>query len=1198
MNEVDLVGGGQVRAPTSSSLLSDDPEQGDWSSLRCPSCGSENEDAARFCGDCGAPLALTCPNCGAVAAAGKRFCQQCGAALGKSADTTAEAATGARASNTGAMPAAERRLVSALFSDLVGFTSLSEARDAEEVRDLLVRFADVARTVVERYGGVVDNFIGDAVFAVWGTPIAHEDDAERAVRCGLDLVDAIAALGREMGIPGLAARAGVLTGEVAVNQGDPTQRLVAGDLVNTASRLQTAATPGSVLVGEATYLATNHAIAFGEIGELSLKGKEAPVRAWRALRVVGKTRGAERPEGVEPPFVGRDEELRALKDALNTLRRDHRARLISVSGIPGIGKSRLAWEIQKYADGLVDNFLWHHGRSPAYGEGVTFWALAEMVRMRARIAEEEDAAASKEKLARSLAEFVTDEEERGWIAPRLAHLLGLSDAPPGTRDETFAAWRRFFECVAARDPVVMVFEDLQWADSGLIDFIESLLEWSRSQPILVIALARPELYDRRPNWGAAQRSFTSLHLEPLGQDAMRELLVGLIPRIPERFAERILERAEGVPLYAVEIVRVLAGKGLLVESGGAYEIAGELSDVELPDSLHALIASRLDALPQEERSLIQDASVLGKSFTVAALAAIINKPNSELEDVLRDLVRREFLSIDVNPRSPELGQYGFLQSVIREVAYSTLSRNDRRARHLAAAQYLLGLGEDELAGVVASHYLEAYRSSPDGAERDELGRLSRDALVGAGRRALSLGAPDQALSFGEQALEVASPGPERAEIEEFAGQAAANAAKLQLAIEHFDRAIAEFRAFGEIERAARALTRSLLGRPTLDSMESVISRSESVFAELSESSDPLVRANLASMIATLHRHGGHDAAAVEWSERALSFAELTDDSEGLAQAIVARSYAAHGLGRRREAVILLRGALEIVEGAGLLEPESHWLTLLSVYATDDDLRESLSVALRAAEKCRRAGNRISLTVNLVNIAEFALMLGEWDAARTAHAEFDALEIDSTLDPVLFRRMTGDLLEALTGDPLAAIRASDVLGEKIASKEDRPTRATYLWHRAMMKIAAGDFSGALQDADASFVVEPTGINASQALSLKARAALWTRNPGAAAATRAQMEPFRGRLMSAMRATTDAGLAALAGRREDALSAYESAAKSWAELDSPVDRAFCELDKVVLLGDARSAEDAARAAREIFTDLHSQPLVRLVERLADS
>ena len=267
--------------------------------------------------------------------------------------------------------------------------------------------------------------------------------------------------------------------------------------------------------------------------------------------------------------MGRAVEFRTLKDALESVREEHRIRLVSVTGIPGIGKSRLSTEFFKYVEGIARNHYWHEGRSPAYGEGISFWALAEMVRMRARISDEEDASSSRAKLGSVLSEFVDDESEREWIGERLSHLLGLTEAPGGSREETFSAWRRFFELIARRDPVVMVFEDLQWADSGLVDFIESLLEWSRNHPILIVTLARPELFERRPNWGAGQRNFTSIHLEPLGDEAMRELLFGLVVDLPETVADRILERSEGVPLYAVEIVRMLSAKGLLVEDGGA-----------------------------------------------------------------------------------------------------------------------------------------------------------------------------------------------------------------------------------------------------------------------------------------------------------------------------------------------------------------------------------------------------------------------------------------------------------------------------------------------------------------------------------------------------------------------------------------------------------------------------------------------------
>ncbi len=282
-------------------------------------------------------------------------------------------------------PVAERRVVTILFADLVGFTTLSEGRDSEAVRELLTRYFDVARDVIERYGGTVEKFIGDAVMAVWGAPVAHEDDAERGVRAGLELVDAIRTID-----PGLQARAGVLTGEAAVTLGATNQGMVAGDLVNTASRLQSAAAPGTVLVGEATQRAASGAISFELAGEHNLKGKDAPVAAWVALRVVAQRRGLGRGDRLEAPFVGRDAELRLLKDLFHATSRERRVRLVSITGVAGIGKSRLAWEFLKYVDGVVEPVLWHNGRSPSYGEGVTFWALGEMVRARAGLAETDD----------------------------------------------------------------------------------------------------------------------------------------------------------------------------------------------------------------------------------------------------------------------------------------------------------------------------------------------------------------------------------------------------------------------------------------------------------------------------------------------------------------------------------------------------------------------------------------------------------------------------------------------------------------------------------------------------------------------------------------------------------------------------------------------------------------------------------------
>src|SRR5918911_1563049 len=620
--------------------------------MLCPNCQTENEPGRKFCGECGSPLARVCPSCGAANTPTVKFCGECGTALTSATSAPARESgsvpAGPSVTGISQVPAAERRLVSVLFADLVGFTTLSEHRDPEEVRELLSRYFDTARELIARYGGVVEKFIGDAVMAVWGAPVAHEDDPERAVRAGLELVDAVTALGAEVGAPDLRLRAGVLTGEAAVTLGAQGQGMVAGDLVNTASRLQSAAAPGTVLVGESTYHAARKAIAFDDAGEHVLKGKELPVRAWRATRVVAGHQGFRKAETLEPPFVGRDDELRLIKDLVHTVAREKRPRLVSVLGIGGIGKSRLAWEFFKYIDGLVDTIYWHQGRSPAYGEGVTFLALGEMVGMRARIAETEDPLSSRHKLSATVDEYISDPEERRWVEPNLAHLLGLEQQAPSEREELFAAWRTFFERIADQGPTVMVFEDLQWADAGLIDFIEHVLEWSRSHPILIVTLARPELMDKRPNWGAGQRNFISLYLEPLPDEAMRELLLGLACDLPEPALAQILERAEGVPLYAVEMVRMLVDQGRLARDDGSYRLTGELLHLDIPDSLHGLIASRLDVLAPQHRSLLQDAAVLGKTFTLEALGAVSDKAAEGLEPLLKELVRKELLVVDLD----------------------------------------------------------------------------------------------------------------------------------------------------------------------------------------------------------------------------------------------------------------------------------------------------------------------------------------------------------------------------------------------------------------------------------------------------------------------------------------------------------------------------------------------------------------------
>ena len=951
--------------------------------MTCPSCGSENPPGNKFCGDCGGALAVRCPSCGAESPPDKRFCGACGA------ERTAAPAPAARE-----QAVAERRLVTILCADLVGVTPLSEARDAEEVRELLSRYFETARRLIELYGGTVEKFIGDAVMAVWGTPVATEDDAERAVRAGLDLVAAVSALGDDIGALDLRARVGVLTGEAAVTLGATGQGMVAGDLVNTASRVQSVAEPGSVFVGDATRRAAERTIVFEDAGEHELKGKSEPVRLWRARRVVAGARGQLKATGLEAPFVGRDRELRLIKELFHACADDRKAHLVSITGIAGIGKSRLGWEFYKYFDGIVDTVWWHRGRCLSYGDGVTYWALADMVRMRCRITEDETEATGVEKLRATLAEHLLDAEERAFVEPRLLELLGWGEGDLGERQQLFAAWRLFFERMSDTYPVVLVFEDLQWADDSLLEFVEYVLEWSRSHPVFVLTLARPELIERRRTWGAGQRAFTSIYLEPLQEPAMRELLDGLVPGMPEGVSAQILARAEGVPLYAVETVRMLLDRGLVAEDGATYRVVGEIGSLDVPETLHALIAARLDGLDEAERALVQDAAVLGKTFGLATLARVVGRSETELHPVVSGLVRKEVLSVQADPRSPDHGQYGFLQDIVRRVAYETLSRRDRKVRHLATADALAeGYGAEEIPEVIAAHLVAAHAAVPDAEDAAVTKQRAGHMYVLAGERAARLAAAAEAQRFFEQAAELSDDDALRATLTHRAGDMAWVAGAPDDATRLLEAAHDAYDGLGD--EVAKALVDARLadidfaarGQPVL-----AVERITPALAAIERVGAP---EDVAAIAAQLGRFlvftGDYDAAAPHL-ERALALAEELDLHETLANALNNKSTLLLYRQRKREARLLVEGALQIALEHHLRDTALRaYNNVVAAQWNDQDWAGALRTLEQAAEYANLLGERqweVSFTAGSVGALE---CLGRWDEAlaQTAAAELHA-----------------------------------------------------------------------------------------------------------------------------------------------------------------------------------------------------------------
>ncbi|MGE5274258.1 MAG: AAA family ATPase [Verrucomicrobiota bacterium] len=1019
--------------------------------VACPSCRTVAAPGSKFCSECGTALSRSCPSCGTPADANAKFCAECGTALaGRPAASAAAAA---------ATPVAERRLVTVLFADLVGFTTQSESRDAEEVRELLSRYFETARSVIERYGGRVEKFIGDAVMALWGAPVAQEDDAERGVRAALELVSAVQGLGADV-----RARAGVLTGEAAVTLGAEGEGMVAGDLVNTASRVQSAAEPGTVLVGDSTRRASEAAVAYEDAGAHELKGKSEPLQLWRALRVIANRGGEGRAAGLEPPFVGRDRELRLVKELFHASTEEGKAHLLSVVGVAGIGKSRVAWEFEKYLDGLLAAVWWHKGRCLAYGDAIAYWALAEMIRMRARISEDEPAESAQAKLTAAVEQFVSDPEERAFVEPRLRQLLGLGDRSGSDQADLFSAWRMFFERMADQGPVVLLFEDIQWADAALIEFVEYLLEWSRNLPIFVITLARPELSDRHGGWGASTRRFTSLFLEPLSADAIDAILVGLVPGLPTEMRAQIRERADGIPLYAVETVRMLLDRGLLERHGDEYRPVGTIESLDVPETLQALIAARLDGLDPEERQLIGEASVLGKTFTVRGLAALSGATEEAVTPMLAGLVRKEVLALEQDPRSPERGQYGFLQALVQRVAYETLSRHDRKAKHLRAAEYLgtqAGMDPDEIAEVIAAHYLDAYRADEGADDASEIQGNAIEWLKQAGERAAALAAPQDARRAFDQATVLARDTLERAALLERAGTLAGDADEREIAVERLDEARELFEVEGRAHDAARTAAEMSRVLWRLGRIEEAIALLEPAFAVLSAEPDEDV-AMLAAESARIHHFAGDRETALQRVEFALRVAEAENLPKVLSDALNTKSLLYPE--RLHEARALLREALDIALEHDLVNAALRAYNNLSVLLDMMDRREEEKRnELEALELARKRGNRNFLNWFAGGRSMTLLGEGEWaEAFELADEWLPAGPTTQSGRGLATGWLAWAALER--GDGGEARRLLDLIAPDIDATADQQLRAVLSWKRMLLAIADGRVDDLLAETD--------------------------------------------------------------------------------------------------------------------------------------
>ena len=684
----------------------------------CPNCGESNPDRASFCLACGAPLV----------------------------ERPAES---------------ERKVVTVLFCDLVGFTARSDRADPEDVKATLRPYHAMLNRMLARTGGTLDKFIGDAAVGVFGAPVTHEDDAERAVYAGILIVEELEELNRQMPGADLAVRIGIATGEVVVSLGPGPQigERVTGDVLNVASAIQHAAPVNGVAVAEQTYRATSDLFVFELLPPLRLAGRDEPVPLWRP--VARRSRLVR--ELTETPFVGREEESAMLRAAFRRAVSEPSVQLVTVTGEPGVGKTRLVQQFADYLDEEPHIIRWRQGRCLPYGDGVSFWPLSEIVKAEAGILETDQPADVLAKLEASVDALVEDASERDWLRARLAPLVGGGEASESVdRGESFTAWRRYLEAMAAQHATVLVFEDLHWADPTMLAFVQHLVDWAVGLPLLVVCAARPELYEREAGWGGGKRNSTTISLPPLSEAETAMLISGLLDRaiLPAETQTALLERAGGNPLYAEEFVRMLTDRGLLEEHGAALQLS-KAADVAVPDTVQALIAARLDTLAPESKALLHDAAVIGKVFWSGALAAMSGLDEDEVRSRLHDIARKELVRPLRTSSMKDEAEYSFWHLLIRDVAYGQIPRTERGAKHRVVAEWLESVTRErvpEQAELLAYHYgqaLEMVRAA-DAADAAELARITAGHLTTAGVRALRFDL-SRAESFFERALALLPP---------------------------------------------------------------------------------------------------------------------------------------------------------------------------------------------------------------------------------------------------------------------------------------------------------------------------------------------------------------------------------------------------------------------------------------------------------
>ena len=943
----------------------------------CPSCGGENPDNARFCLHCATPLAQV---------EQRRM---------------------------------ERKYATALFADLVGSTSLAEREDPEVVQFVVGRTFDRLSEEIRRHEGFLEKFMGDAVLAVFGVPRAHEDDPERAVRTAIEMQAVLSELNRGFaaeGRPQLAMRIGVEAGEVLVDQeraSGPRDRMLTGDAVNTAARLQAAAEPGRIVVGPAVYAATKQVIDYRELPPLDLKGKAASVIAWEALRIKAQHRG-ERPSlGMQAAMVGRDEEFAVLEQTLRRVQAEGRPALVTIVGTAGVGKTRLVQELERYVEGLPEFVYWRRGRCLAYGN-TSYSALADAIKAQCEILDDDPADVAAKKANDTVRELFGDDE----VAPHIRALVGASEERSFSREDLFDAWRRFLERLAARYPLVLVFEDVHWADKGLLDFVEYAADLAQG-PLMVLTLARPELFETRPAWGGGKRNAASIFLDPLSLDEGGAMLADLLGSdLTAEVHDLIVERSEGNPLYVEEIVRKLIDDDVLrATDASRWEVVRPVADVELPRSIQGLIAARLDGLPDDEKTFLQDAAVVGRVFWTGAVATLAGVDRAVSRDALARLRVKELVLPHEPSSFSDEQEFAFRHNLIRDGAYDSLPKALRAEKHARVgrwAQERAGDRAEEIAELIATHFLEATRYLDElgvtGGERALIDVETFRWASAAGDRTAALWQRVESVRWYRSALGLA----------ETAGASTADRAMLAHRLTEVG--------FG----TESAADNSDAARLALDLAESIgdeanagWAQSQLGFALFQLGKDEEAQREIAAAIARLEPLGegeglavalhwlgqylvrrGRDAEGEPIVRRALAMAERVGAPAAVANATQTLAMTLSQQGRTREAVEMTEEAYRLAKEAGdvsvLLRVYNNFPSLMSTFGSDH--RRALEVLHEGIELAERSGAHGYLAWLKGTLSDITTQLGDLEEAERIERESLALAEEVGDEPLTGIRM--------------------------------------------------------------------------------------------------------------------------------------------------------------------------------------------------